>query len=148
MSLFRKLMKRSYLSGTFLLKTKKHASYWAMLRPKLPTAGRRGNTKYGKTKPRKLWRCNSVCRLEKNKIPMYLGCPTFSLQFHWYVNSWVLFHNTLALYYFFKYLYFIAVKNCITIFRVWWLNDSFIIPVYIFYKNLGRISTCFVCLPI
>ena len=94
------------------------------------------------------WHKISVLKKKKNNIPMYLGCPTFSIQFHWYVNSGVLFHITLALYYFFKYLYFITVKNCITIFRVWWLNDSFIIPVYIFYKDLGRISTCFVRLPI
>ena len=66
------------------------------------------------------WHKISVLK-KKNNIPIYLGCPTFSLQFHWYVNSWVLFHITLALYYFFKYLYFITVKNCITIFRVWWL---------------------------
>lgn len=53
MSLFRKFMKRSYLSVTFLLKNKKHASYYATLRLTLHTAGRRGNTKYGENKTKK-----------------------------------------------------------------------------------------------
>lgn len=85
---------------------------------------------------------------KKPEYPHILGLSNISLQFHWYVNSWVLFNITLALYYFSKYLYFIAVKNCITIFSIWWLNESFIIPVYIFYKDLGGISTSFVHLPI
>lgn len=92
---------------------------------------------------------HKISFLKKNpEYPHILGLSNISLQFHWYVNSWVLFNITLALYYFSKYLYFIAVKNCIAIFSVWWLNESFIIPVYIFYKDRVGISTSFVHLPI
>lgn len=55
------------------------------------------------------------------EYPHILGLSNISLQFHWYVNSWVLFINTLVCH-FSKYLYFLfVVKNCIAIFSVWHL---------------------------